>query len=96
MAVRNPKKRSKDRDEVFYEAMPYAQPTSYGTWADSADEEEAPDHDFAAIEDDGRSIAIRTLVFVALATVLICLLLLWGVQAAQQVLPSATEAPASI
>jgi hypothetical protein len=91
MATRNHKTRRDDEGDTFYEAMPYAPTGDFG-WTEAA-EEEAPDHDFAAIDDDGRAIAIRTLVFVAVATVLLCLLLLWGIQMAQQMLPTAAVVP---
>jgi hypothetical protein len=87
-------KRRHDEEPVFYEAMPMAH-SGYGAFGDEIDNENeaakpAPDHDFAALDDTGRDMAVRTLVFVALATVVICLLLVWAVQAAQTVLPAGT------
>lgn len=86
MATRNrtsAKKSSKRLDE-FYEAMPLAKGMPYRDDAYYTDEE-APDHDFAALEDEGRAVAIKTLVFVAIVTILVCALLIWGAQTAREV-----------
>jgi hypothetical protein len=87
MGARDHKQRRDGDSDGFYEAIPYSQAGKYDSWADEADGE-PPDHDFAAIEDDGRAIAIRTLVFVAVSTVILCLLLIWGIQLIQQMAPA--------
>ena len=85
-------KRANEHDDAaadeFYEVMPYAPSAPYADWADSEDaEDDAPDKDFASIQDEGKTVAIQTLVFVALATLAICALLIWGVEAARQTFP---------
>jgi hypothetical protein len=90
MATPKVKKRRDDENNLFYETMPFTHNAHYGDFA-APYTDEAPDHDFDAIEDDGRDVAIKTLVFVAIATVVVCLLLLWGVQAAREMLPATTS-----
>ncbi len=95
MAARD-KARKHDQDNAadeFYEVMPYTPSAPYADWiGNQAAENDAPDKDFASIEDEGRAVAIQTLVFVALATLAICALLIWGVEAARQTFPPAGTA----
>ncbi len=78
---------SEHRGDKFYEVMPYTHGLPYSDHATEADQ--AVDKDLDQIEDEGRAVAVKTLVFVILTTLLICILLVWGVETARQTLPLA-------